>query len=88
LGTQVSSTLTPERIDEERSLRRVRILVDLTLGVIYQQRDLTLSEAMTLVNNTRQAILSIFPGKELAYGLLYRPRFDRAIAERFCRCHD
>jgi len=81
------SALTPERLDEERRLRRVRFLADLTLGVLYQQRDLTLSEAMNLVNNTRRTILSMFPGKELAYNLLYRPRFDRAIAERFChRC--
>jgi hypothetical protein len=75
---------TPEEVAEERQrLRRVRILADLTLSILYQQPDLELSEAMILVSNTRRAMLALFPGQEGTYDLLYRPRFDRAIAERF-----
>ena len=75
---------TDEEINEEkRRLRWVRILADLTIGVIYQEPNLKLSDAMQLVSNTRRAMLSMFPGKEQTYDLIYRPRFDRAIAERF-----
>lgn len=77
---------TPEEIAEERRrLRWLRTVADLALGVLYQEPHLELSEAMRLVSQTRQAMLTLFPGKELAYDLLYRPRFDRAIAERFGR---
>lgn len=82
--TEPTDRPTPDEIAEERRrLRWVRILADLTVSVLYQQHDLQLSEAMQLVSNTRRAMLNMFPGKEHAYDLLYRPRFDRAIAERF-----
>jgi hypothetical protein len=79
-----ASSPTPQEIAEERRrLRWLRVLADLTLGILYEQPGLELSEAMRLVSETRRAMLALFPGKELAYDLLYRPRFDRAIAERF-----
>jgi hypothetical protein len=79
---------SPEEIaEEQRRLRWVAIVADLTQSILYQQPRLELSEAMELVNRTRVAILSLFPGKELVYDLLYRPRFDRAIAERFSHPH-
>ena len=33
--------------------------------------------------STRRAALSMFPGKELAYDIIYRPRLQRLINERF-----
>lgn len=75
---------TAEEIaDERRRKRRVRLLGDLTLSILYQQPGLDLSGAMRLVQDTRRAMLALFPGQEQTYDLLYRPRFDRAIAERF-----
>lgn len=75
---------TDEEIAEERRrLRWVRFLADLTVNLLYQQPDLELAEAMRLVAGTRRAMLALFPGREETYDLLYRPRFDRVIAERF-----
>ena len=85
-----SSTAQPsanEIAEERRRLRWLRILAELTISTLYQQRDLSLSEAMELVSQTRKAMLGMFPGKELAYDLLYRPRFDRVIADRFHQPH-
>ena len=77
-----------EIADEDRRLRWVRILSDLTVNILYQQPNLQLSEAMNLVASTRLAMLAMFPGREGTYDLLYRPRFDRVIAERFGHPHD
>jgi hypothetical protein len=33
--------------------------------------------------NARRAALTMFPGKELTYDLIYRPRLQRLINERF-----
>ena len=80
----MSLSPTPEEIaEEQRRLRWVGILADLTVSILYQQAHLQLSEAMDLVNKVRGAMLSLFPGKELAYDLIYRPRFHRAMCERF-----
>ena len=43
-----------EIADEDRRLRWVRILSDLTVNILYQQPNLQLSEAMSLVANTRR----------------------------------
>jgi len=40
-------------------------------------------EASELVASAREAALSMFPGKELAYDLIYRPRFQRLLSEKY-----
>ena len=40
-------------------------------------------EASELVASARKAALRMFPGKELAYDLLYRPRFQRLMQEKY-----
>ena len=40
-------------------------------------------EASELVASARRAALAMFPGKELAYDLIYRPRFQRLMAEKY-----
>jgi hypothetical protein len=87
LDSTTGQPTAEEVAEERRQLRWVRILADLTVSTLYQEEDLSLSEAMQLVSNTRKAMLAMFPGKELAYDLLYRPRFDRVIGERFHRRH-
>jgi hypothetical protein len=73
---------TPEEIQEEnRKIRRMRLLVDLTCSML-AQADLTHIEMLNLVAATRKTILEMFPGKEEAFDLIYRPRFERIIRER------
>jgi hypothetical protein len=40
-------------------------------------------EAAELVANTKRAALAMFPDKEFAYDILYKPRLQRLMAERF-----
>jgi hypothetical protein len=70
---------TQEQIDEEsRQLRRLRILVRLTLETI-ADGDLSAEEAAGMIAATRRAALDMFPGKERAFDLIYRPQFQRLM---------
>ncbi len=70
-------------LEEEKNMRRLRFVVDLAQAVLMQQPDLTLKEAFEIMRNTKKAAMTLFPGKEDVYELVYTPRFRRIIAERF-----
>lgn len=72
-----------ERAEEAKKIRRLQIMVNMVLSVIWQDPTLTLTQASELVANTRIAALTMFPDKELAYDLIYRPRLQRAMRERY-----
>jgi hypothetical protein len=72
-----------EHVDEARRLRRLQIMMSMVMSVISQDPDLTLEEAAEMSANARRAALSMFPDKELAYDILYRPRLQRLMNERF-----
>jgi len=70
---------TQEEIDEEsRRIRRLRILVRLTLETI-AAGDLSPEEASVMIAETREVALEMFPGKERAFDLIYRPQFQRVM---------
>jgi hypothetical protein len=69
--------------EEERRLKIVRFLVDLTLARLHQDEELTHLDGLALVERTRDVILTLFPDKERAYELLYRPRFERVLRARW-----
>lgn len=73
---------TPEEISEEqKKIRRLRTIVDLTAAMLYQG-NLTTAEALELVAATKKSVLSLFPDKEKTFDLIYKPRFERIIKER------
>jgi hypothetical protein len=72
-----------ERIEESRRLRRLQVMMSMVMSVLSQDPDLTVEEAAEMAANARRAALSLFPDKELAYDLIYRPRLQRLIHERF-----
>ena len=75
---------TPAELqDEQRKLRRLQIMVNMVMSVIGQDLSLTVDEASEMVADTRRAALAMFPGKELAYDILFRPRLQRLMRERF-----
>jgi len=75
---------TPEELKEERRrLRRLQIMVSMVMQVIAQDSSVTVDEASAMVADTRRAALAMFPGKELAYDLIYRPRLQRLMRERY-----
>jgi hypothetical protein len=73
----------PEHIEESRRLRRLQVMMSMVMSVLSQDPDLTLEEASEMAANARRAALSMFPDKELAYDLIYRPRLQRLMNERF-----
>ena len=72
-----------EREDERRRLRRLQILMSMVMSVIAQDPAMTVEEAAEMVANARRAALAMFPGKELAFDLIYKPRLERVMRERF-----
>ena len=68
--------------EENRKIRFLRFLVDLSILSI-QQNDLSFEEALKSVEDVKQAACNLFPDKEEVFELIYRPRFQRVIHERF-----
>lgn len=72
-----------EAEDERRRLRRLQILMSMVMSVISQDPDMTAEQAAEMAANTRRAALVMFPGKELVFDLIYKPRLQRLMRERF-----
>jgi hypothetical protein len=72
-----------ERQEEARKVRRLQIMVNMVMSVIAQDPDLTLEQATDMVTDARRAALAMFPDKELAWNILYRPRLYRLLNERY-----
>jgi len=72
-----------EREEEARKIRRLQVMISMVTSVISQDPSLTLQEASELAAGAKRAALAMFPDKELAYDLLYKPRLQRLIRERF-----
>ncbi len=68
--------------EENRKIRYLRFLVDFSILSI-QQDELLIEEAQKLVEDVKRAACGLFPGKEETFELIYRPRFNRVIQERF-----
>jgi len=71
-----------EILKEARQVRRLQRVVDLVMNVI-GQTDMPVEEAEELVTATRQYALRLFPDKEQTYDLIYQPRFQRLMAEKY-----
>jgi hypothetical protein len=72
---------TPEQVaDEARRAHKVRQIVDISTSLIVQS-GLSRRDAEHLVHAARERILSLFPGAEETYELLYARRFQRLIDE-------
>lgn len=69
-------------LEEDKKMRRLRIIVDLTASVLAQEK-LTVDEALDLINGTKKMVLRLFPGKEEAFDIIYGTRFSRILRERF-----
>jgi hypothetical protein len=72
-----------EAEDERHRLRRLQILMSMVMSAISQDPAMTVEEAAEMVANTRRAALALFPGKGLAFDLIYKPRLERLMRERF-----
>ena len=71
------------KAQEQKLIRRLQFMMNLVLQTIAQDGSLTIDEAAQMIADARKAALAMFPGKELAYDLIWRPRFQRLMRERF-----
>ena len=69
--------------EERRKLRRLQIMMSMVMSVISQDADLSVEEASEMAANAKRAAVAMFPDKEFAYDILYKPRLQRLMAERF-----
>ena len=69
--------------EERRLIRRLQMMMNLVMQTIAQDNSLSIDEASQMIADARSATLAMFPGKELAYDLIWRPRFQRLMRERF-----
>ena len=80
---QPNSAEQAEQVEEARKIRRLQIMVNMVMQVIAQDPKLSLEEASQMCADTKRAALAMFPDKELAYDLIYRPRLQRLMNERY-----
>lgn len=83
LGEPVENMQPSEGLQEAQKIRRLQVMINMVMSVISQDSNLTVEEASELVAGAKRAALAMFPDKELAYDLIYRPRLQRLMRERF-----
>ncbi len=72
-----------ETQEESRKIRRLQIMIGMVMSVISQDPNLTIEEASELAAGAKRAALAMFPDKEFAFDILYKPRLQRLMNERF-----
>ena len=72
-----------QRAEEQKLIRRLQMMMNMVMQVIATDASLTIDDAAQMIADSRKAALAMFPGKELAYDLIWRPRFQRLMRERF-----
>jgi hypothetical protein len=72
-----------EKMEEQRKIRRLQMMMDMVMSVISQDGSLTVDQAAELVADSKRAALAMFPDKELAYNIIYKPRLQRLMRERY-----
>jgi len=82
--TAESAAMSPaEQAAEQKLIRRLQMMMNLVMQTIAQDSSLSIDEASQMIADSRRAALAMFPGKELAYDIIWRPRFQRLMRERF-----
>jgi hypothetical protein len=69
-------------LEENKKLRRLQLMIDLTIQILYQSDTLDFREAMNYIQNARSFALSLFPDKGSTFDLIYRPRLMRVLREK------
>ena len=72
-----------EQQQEQKNIRRLQIMMNMIMSVIAQDSTLSYEDAAEMVADSRRAALAMFPDKALAYDLIYKPRLQRLMRDRF-----
>ena len=74
---------TEEKAEESRRIRRLQLMMAMVMQVIQQDRSLKVEQASQMVADARSAALAMFPDKALAFDLIFWPRLQRLMRERY-----
>lgn len=72
-----------EQQEEQKLIRRMQMMMNMVMQVIAQDPSLSIDDASQMIADSKKAALAMFPGKELAYEIIWKPRFQRVMRERF-----
>ncbi len=81
--TEIFSEEVRSAFVERRRLRRIRMIVELTLNLIASDMTVSHREARCLVDCARKAILDLHPQFTDRYDRVIRPQFERVLQERW-----
>ncbi len=70
-------------MEEGKLIRRMQMMMNMVMQVIAQDGSLSVDEASQMIADSKKAVLAMFPDKELAYEIIWRPRLQRLMRERF-----
>jgi hypothetical protein len=83
-GVPPQEVQTPEeKAEESRRIRRLQLMMNMVMQVIQQDRSLPVEQASEMVADARRAALAMFPDKALAFDLIFWPRLQRLMRERY-----
>ncbi len=82
-STNELSATPHDPIEEGKLIRRLQMMMNMVMQCIAQDGSLTIDEAAQMIADSKKAALAMFPDKELAYEIIWRPRFQRLMRERF-----
>lgn len=68
--------------EEERRVKTLRFLVDFSLAYLAQTK-LSPEEAQAVVAGVKKQALCLFPEKEETFDLIYLPRFQRLLQDKY-----
>ena len=72
-----------EKAEEGRRIRRLQLMMNMVMQVIQQDSSLPVEQASEMVSDARRAALAMFPDKALAFDLIFWPRLQRLMRERY-----
>ncbi len=82
-GESGSPQWSQAELEELRKIRRLQVMMNMVMSVISQDVNMTVEEASEMVADAKRAALAMFPDKELAYDLIYKPRLQRLMKEKY-----
>ncbi len=68
--------------EENKKIRKLRFCADLTYAMI-AQGDYSIEDAYLLIESFQRVAMTLFPGKEDVFDLVYRSRFRRLLMEKY-----
>jgi hypothetical protein len=84
LSPEIHESQTPEeKAEESRRIRRLQLMMNMVMQVIQQDSSLAVEQASEMVADARRAALAMFPDKALAFDLIFWPRLQRLMRERY-----